>query len=373
MQKPKIILTNLILFSVTALVALVFVPIEAVFYGIDAAEWTAFVLLAGFAGISITAGYHRLWSHKTYEAHPVVRFLFAIGGALAVQNSALHWSSDHRVHHKHVDHVDNDPYSIKRGFWFAHMGWMLREYQANRYNDYGNCRDLQKDKIVMWQHKHYLALVLAMNFGLPILLGLINGDVWGMFLMAGVLRLVFSHHVTFLINSAAHKWGKRTYTDENTARDNAVLALFTYGEGYHNFHHKFEYDYRNGVRWWHFDPTKWLINVLSRVGLTRNLRRCPQERIEQAKAAMQLKHYQSKLAGLPNAEELLQRAHEEYEQLVKSITEYYQTRKRWLDIKRRKLVKNYEKLELRYKYKALKASLALQKERWSEFGKLANA
>ena len=370
MQKPKIILINVLLFSLTGLAALFLVPVEAIMHGIDWKEWLAFVLLAGYAGMSITAGYHRLWSHKAYQAHPAIRFIFALGGALALQNSALHWSSDHRVHHKHVDDIDKDPYSIRRGFWFAHIGWMLREYQANRYSDYANCRDLQKDAIVMWQHKYYLPLVIVMNIGLPVVLGWLNGDVWGMFLMAGVLRLVFSHHVTFLINSAAHMWGKRTYTEDNTARDNGVLALFTYGEGYHNFHHKFEYDYRNGIQWWHYDPTKWLIAVLAKMGLATGLRRCPQEKIEQAIASMQLKQYEQQLSQLPNADELLARLHAEYDALIERIGAYYDTRKRLLEIKRKQLLRAYDKFDLDMHYRELKMQLQVQRYKWAQFGKL---
>ena len=200
--------------------------------------------------MSITAGYHRLWSHKAYDANPVVRFVLAVGGAMALQNSILHWCSDHRVHHKFVDQNGKDPYSAKRGFFFSHIGWMLRDYQAQRYSDYSNCKDLQKDKIVMWQHNFYLPIVIATNFGIPMFLGWLNGDILGMLLLAGVFRLVLVHHVTFFINSLAHIWGKQPYTDKNTARDNGILAFFTFGEGYHNYHHIFEYDYRNGIKWW---------------------------------------------------------------------------------------------------------------------------
>ncbi len=104
-----------------------------------------------------------------------------------------------------------------------------------------------------------MPLALATNIGLPLLLGILFHDVWGMLILAGVLRLVWSHHVTFFINSLAHMWGSRPYTEDNSARDNPVLAVITYGEGYHNFHHNFAHDYRNSVRWWQWDPTKWLI------------------------------------------------------------------------------------------------------------------
>ncbi|WP_438864467.1 acyl-CoA desaturase [Neptunicella sp.] len=370
MNKPPLVKTNVILFTLTALISVTLVPWEAVTNGFDWVEIGSFILLTGYAGISITAGYHRLWSHKTYDAHPIIRFIWAIGGAFALQNSILHWASDHRIHHKHVDDNDRDPYSAKRGFWYSHIGWMLREYQASRYSDYNNCRDLQKDPIVMWQHKHYLALAIITNFGIPLFLGWLNNDIWGMLLLAGVLRLVVSHHVTFFINSLAHIWGKQTYTDTNTARDNGFLALITYGEGYHNFHHIFEYDYRNGVRWWHFDPTKWLIFSLSLVGLTNNLRRCPEERIAKARITMQLQHSQQRIAHLPDAEELLRRFQHEYDILLHKMSEYYSTKKRLMEIKRKKLIRGYEKLELDFKYQELKMHLQLQKQKWSKLNSM---
>ncbi|MBC3767526.1 acyl-CoA desaturase [Neptunicella marina] len=370
MQKPPIILTNVLLFSLTGLAAITLVPYEALVNGYDRFEILSFILLTGFAGMSITAGYHRLWSHKTYEAHPVLRFILALGGAFALQNSILHWSSDHRIHHKHVDDNDKDPYSAKRGFWYSHIGWMLREYQAQRYSDYANCRDLQKDPIVMWQHKYYLPLVLIMNIGLPVFLGWLNGDIWGMFLLAGVLRLVISHHVTFFINSLAHIWGKQTYTDKNTAKDNGFLAFVTYGEGYHNFHHIFEHDYRNGVRWFHYDPTKWLIYGCSLIGLTRNLRKVPDERIVKARITMELQSSVKRIAHLPNADELLAKLQHEYDLLVHKLGEYYATRKRLMDIKKRKLIRELEKLELDYKYQEMKLHLQLQMQKWSKLNSM---
>lgn len=364
MKKPRLIITNVLVFSITTLIALLVVPIEAFIQGFDGVEITTAIALFWISGMSITAGYHRLWAHKTYEANIVVRVLLAIGGAMALQNSILHWASDHRIHHKHVDSNDKDPYSAKRGFWYSHIGWMLREYQIDRYGDYSNCRDLQKDKIVAWQHKHYLAIVLIANFGITGLIGWLNGDILGMLLLAGVFRLVAVHHVTFFINSLAHMWGRQPYTDKNSARDNDLLAFFTFGEGYHNFHHIFEYDYRNGIRWWQFDPTKWLISGLSFIGWTKNLRRCPEERIEKAKIAMQLQRAQDKLSVLPNAEEILLGLQQEYDQLVSKMAEFYATKKRLMEIKKQNLKRSYEKLELDFKYKELKFNLALQKEKW---------
>ena len=370
MKKPRLIITNILVFVITGLIAFVGVPYWAMTQGFDTTEIVTTLVLFYATGMSITAGYHRLWSHKTYDAHPVVKVVLAIGGAMALQNSILHWSSDHRVHHRHVDEDDKDPYSAGKGLWFSHIGWMLREYQSHRYDDYSNCKDLQKDKVVMWQHNHYLAIVLIANFGLTGFLGWLNGDIFSMILLAGVFRLVAVHHVTFFINSLAHFWGSQPYTDTNSARDNGILAFFTFGEGYHNFHHIFEYDYRNGIRWYQFDPTKWLIKGLSFVGLTKNLRTCPEERIEKARAAMQLKRASQKVSKLPNAEEVMQTLQNEYDVLLQKMTDYYTTKKRIMNLRKKHLMRSMERLELDFKYKELKQSLVLQKEKWLKISQL---
>lgn len=373
MQKPPIIWTNVLLFSITFLIALVGVPWYAIAVGFGWSEIIATILCLGYCGMSITAGYHRLWAHKTYDAHPILQVIFAIGGAFALQNSALHWSSDHRVHHKFVDNNDRDPYSAKRGFWYSHIGWMLREYQAYRYNDYNNVRDLQNNKIVMWQHNNYLLLTVLTNFGIPLLLGVLTGNIIGMLLSAGFLRLVLSHHFTFFINSLAHIWGSQPYTDENTARDNGLLAFVTYGEGYHNYHHIFEYDYRNGIRWWQFDPTKWLIKSCTWVGLTRNLKTVPEDRIAKAKALMQLKRAQARVMvmTLPNAEQVLAKMQQEYDELLARMQAYYEVQKQLLTQKRAGIQQKTEQLkqsmsefDLRKQCDELRANWQAQQRQW---------
>jgi len=372
MKKPKLIWLNISVFLITFIFAALIVPYRAYTYGFDSAEIIMTVLCFIFCGMSITAGYHRLWSHKTYQAHWSLRIIYALGGAFALQNSILHWCSDHRIHHKHVDNNDVDPYSAKRGFWFSHIGWMLRDYQPHRYSNYENVRDLQKDPIVMWQHKHYLLLTIAMNFGVPLIFGLWHGDLINSLLLVGFLRLVLSHHTTFFINSLAHIWGKQTYTEKNTARDNGFLAFLTFGEGYHNFHHIFENDYRNGIRWYHFDPTKWLIKGCQYLGLTYQLRTSPEVKITKARLSMVLKHKQQKLISHPNADLLLERLQHEYDNLLIKINEFYDVKKALITIKKNKLMAEVEQSDLMLQYQELKASLLEHQRSWQLYiGKFA--
>ncbi|KLV04199.1 acyl-CoA desaturase [Photobacterium aquae] len=363
-EKPRIIWLNVAIFSLTFAVAIIGTPLYAYYIGFDWVQVLGLVIAFCCCGLSITAGYHRLWSHKTYEASKPLRWAFAIGGTFALQNSILHWSSDHRIHHRHVDDNDKDPYSAKRGFFYSHIGWMLREYQKSRYRDYTNCRDLQKDPVVAWQHRYYVPLAIVTNVGIPLLFGLIHGDIWGALLLVGVVRLVLSHHTTFFINSLAHLWGSQPYTDKNTARDNGLLAFLTFGEGYHNYHHIFENDYRNGIYWWQFDPTKWLIKSCSWVGWTYKLRTCPEDRIEKAKAAMVHQRLQVKLAAMPESQASLARLDAEYEALIAKIADYYSAKKRLLELKKKKVLKHCESFELIQQYEDMKQRLDLQRKAW---------
>ena len=286
--KPPLLWVQTLIFSLTFLIALIGVPWYAFAVGFEWSAWLAFIIYYFATGMSITAGYHRLWAHNSYKAHPAMRVVLALLGAGAIQNSIMIWASGHRDHHRHVDDNDQDPYSVRRGLWFSHMGWMLRDYPSGEV-DMKNIPDIARDPVAVWQHKYYIWLVLLMNFGPPLLMGFITGDYLANFLLIGVLRLVVTHHCTFFINSLAHHWGKQPYSDSCTARDNGLLALFTYGEGYHNYHHRFQTDYRNGIRWWHYDPTKWLIFTSSLAGLASDLRRIPKDTIEAARLEMQQK------------------------------------------------------------------------------------
>jgi stearoyl-CoA desaturase (Delta-9 desaturase) len=318
------------MFVLTFAVALVVVPWYGFAHGYHTAAWVWFVLLLGANGMAITCGYHRLYAHATYDARASLKLVYLLLGAMALQNSALIWSAGHRTHHRHIDDIERDPYCARRGFWFSHIGWMLRVYPSSR-PDLDCVPDLKRDTLVMWQHRHYLGLALSMNFGLPLLAACFSGEFVGMFLLAGVLRLVVSHHVTFFINSLAHMWGSQPYTDDNTARDNAVVALLTYGEGYHNFHHRFAHDYRNGVRWWQWDPSKWFINAMRWLSLASNLKRVPGFKIQRALLETQFRRADRELARDPavaQIEQLRNRIAEEYASFCCAVASWARLRGR---------------------------------------------
>ena len=259
------------------------VALGAVIYSlIVGVKWENIALAVFYflaAGLSITGGYHRLFSHKTYRAAWPLRLFYLLFGAAGVQNSVINWSSDHRRHHADTDH-DEDPYNARKGFWWSHVGWVLFK---DRLRNLDNAGDLFKDPLVAFQHKYYVPLAVLMVAVVPATIGLAWGDPLGAFLWAGMIRLVFQYHSTFSINSLAHMFGRKPYNKAISARDNGIVALITLGEGYHNFHHQFPGDYRNGVRAWHFDPTKWIVKTFSWVGITRDLRKVSQQTIDRAK------------------------------------------------------------------------------------------
>jgi stearoyl-CoA desaturase (delta-9 desaturase) len=244
---------------------------------------------------------------------------------------------------------------------------MLREYPSG-VPDFTNIPDLRRDKMLAFQHRYYVPLALGTNFGFPLLAGWLVGDLWGTFILAGILRLVWAHHVTFFINSLAHMWGSRPYTDENTARDNPVLAVITYGEGYHNYHHIFAHDYRNGVRWWQWDPTKWLIASLQFVGLTRKLKRTPDFQIQRALLAMQFKRAQDRLAKLPTSgrsqiEAVRERIAHEYETFHAAVAEWAKVKEQWLEEKTRAVIEHWEHASFQQQLREIERRLHLQRRR----------
>ena len=361
--RPRLIWTTTLMFGLTALAAVTLVPWYGLTHGYSASAWGACALFMVFANMSITAGYHRLWAHRAYEAHPAVRLSMALWGAAALQNSILVWASGHRTHHRHVDDNDRDPYSAGRGLWFSHIGWMLRDHPSGQ-EDFSNAPDLLRDPIVMWQHRWYVPLALGMNVIPPVLLGLMFGNVIEMLLVAGLLRLVLGHHFTFFINSLAHAWGRQPYTDETSARDNDVLAVLTFGEGYHNFHHKFQYDYRNGVHWWQYDPTKWLIATLSWMGLAENLKRASNFQIQQAMIAMQFRKAHERLAfARGNVEKWKALLEHEYQHFLSVLEQWNALKSSLYAETRRHLAYHWEHALLRTRIREFEYRLKMQRKR----------
>jgi stearoyl-CoA desaturase (Delta-9 desaturase) len=234
--------------------------------------WQSVVLgfvLYGFSGLSITAGYHRLFAHRSYRCSQVIAAIYLLFGAAAVQNSALTWASD----------GDDDPYDPRQGLWWSHIGWVLYDDPAR---DYSNVRDLMNNGLVAVQHRFYTMIAIMMAGIFPALVACAWDDPLSGFLWGACIRVVGQYHSTFAINSLAHRFGRRPYSTATSARDNVFVALLTMGEGYHNFHHRFPSDYRNGVRWFDFDPTKWLVGALASVGLASDLKRTPATAIQRA-------------------------------------------------------------------------------------------
>ena len=267
-----------IFLTATFFTAIIGTPLYIRHYGLDLFQVGLFLLYFILTGMSITLGYHRLFAHRSFVAKWPVRFSTLVFGACAFEDSALDWASDHRDHHKHTD-THEDPYNIQNGFFWAHMGWIFFKLYPRELN---NVADLRKDPLVLWQHQHHRNIAFVVGFVLPAVLGYFwNGfaGALGGFLIAGVTRVVAVQHCTFFINSLCHCMGNRPYSSKTSARDSWFMALFTFGEGYHNYHHSFQHDYRNGVKPWQFDPTKWTIWALSRVGLVTDLRRAQPEKV----------------------------------------------------------------------------------------------
>ncbi|KAH9823825.1 hypothetical protein DFH28DRAFT_226189 [Melampsora americana] len=213
----------------------------------------------------ITIGYHRLWSHRAFTAIEPFRWFLVFAASFGFQGSVRWWVLRHRLHHRWTD-SEHDPYNAKKGLLFSHMGWIFRKpkYEKLRLVDRS---DLDRDRVVNFQHKYYIPISVVIGFALPHLLSTYvfkcnkhstwDGLIWGGF----VSRLII-WHLTFFINSLAHYVGDQLFDLDITARSNFWLAIFTCGEANHNYHHVFPRDYRNGPATLDWDPTKWIIYLL---------------------------------------------------------------------------------------------------------------
>ena len=273
----KINKTNIAFFSFVHFIGLIGIIMICLNKGNTNTLIFAFFLLNA-GGLSITIGYHRLFTHKSFECHSIVKLFLLIFASTTFQDSAMVWCRDHRLHHRYND-TKKDPYGINRGFWGAHFKWILVTEKKPPFISI--LADLTEDKLILFQHRYYLPLAVFFTFITPILACALWNDLVGGFFIACGLRLVILYHCTWLINSACHTYGKRKY-QATSARDNWLLALLTWGEGYHNYHHAHPIDYRNGWRWYHYDPSKWLIKGMSFLKLTQNLKTVDAERQKKA-------------------------------------------------------------------------------------------
>ncbi|KAF8154570.1 delta 9-fatty acid desaturase protein [Crassisporium funariophilum] len=240
-----------------------------------------------FSMLGITAGYHRLWSHRSYNASIPLQLFLLFGGTSAVQGSCYWWARAHRSHHRHTD-TDLDPYNTNRGLLWTHIGWMV--FKSELRSGPSDVSDLRKDPLLQWQHRNHLKLLIFFGCVLPTIIPGIFFDDWlGGLCFSGALRLTIAHHSTFCINSIAHWLGSAPYDDAKSPRDHLLSAILTMGEGYHNFHHQFPMDYRNAFLWYQYDPTKWFIALCGKLGLATHLRVFPGNEIAKGQLAMKLK------------------------------------------------------------------------------------
>ncbi len=213
---------------------------------------------------AVTAGYHRYFSHRSYKLDRVTQFLLAFLAQTSAQKGILWWAAHHRLHHRHSDTKDDVHSPLYKGLWWSHIGWLV----SNGSNDYDPRRiaDFEKFPELRWLNKYHR--VPALLFGLLVFaLGGFPVFIWGF-----VVSTVLLYHGTFSINSLAHLWGTKRFETGDESRNNLFLALITFGEGWHNNHHRFMYSARQGLRWWEVDVTYYVLHFLSIFGIVRGLR-----------------------------------------------------------------------------------------------------
>ncbi|XP_075585788.1 acyl-CoA desaturase 1 isoform X2 [Dermatophagoides farinae] len=249
------------------------------------AKWqtvVAAILLYVYTGLGITAGAHRLWSHRSYKAKFPLRLFLALAQTMAVQNHIYEWSRDHRVHHKYSE-TDADPHNAKRGFFFAHVGWLLCRKHPEVINKGKTISydDLLRDPIVVFQRRYYIPLILICCFILPTLLPtLLWGEtLWNAYFICAVLRYVWTLNMTWLVNSAAHFWGRHPYDKNIHPAENYLTVYGAIGEGFHNYHHTFPWDYSTSELGWRFNLTTMFINAMAAIGQAYDLKQVSPEMI----------------------------------------------------------------------------------------------
>jgi sn-2 palmitoyl-lipid 9-desaturase len=220
-----------------------------------------------FGSIGICLGYHRLLTHRSLQVPKWLEYAIATIGTLALQGGPIFWVAGHRQHHLYTEDNDKDPYSARRGFWWSHMMWIFYPrkefFDSEIYQQYAP--DLAKDGFYRWLNRYFLLLQIPLG----ILLYLLGG--WSFVIYGVFLRAVLLWHSTWLINSATHMTGYRTFKSKDNSRNLWWAAILTYGEGWHNNHHAYPNVAKAGWKWWEIDMTWWAIQVLKALGLARKI------------------------------------------------------------------------------------------------------
>lgn len=303
-------------------------------------------------------GYHRLYAHKSYEAHPLLEGFLLFISSGAFQGSALKWASDHRIHHKYED-TDRDPYSIKKGFWYAHIGWMMLHDAVSLPI---NAPDLEKKKWIKFQNDNYLLCAIVVGYIVPLLIGAMLGNAFLGLVIAGGIRIFLTQQSTFFVNSLSHMFGDTPYSSEKTAKDSFFVAVLTHGEGYHNFHHKFQFDYRNGIKWYQWDPTKWSIQFASLIGLAQKLKTVQFSEILKAKLEVESIKFKSSPFYIEKLEPL-------YTKIVESQSRFEKLKNEYAAAKKMKILKRVD--ELKSELALIKIELESMRKSWKVLIKMA--
>lgn len=216
--------------------------------------------------LGITLSFHRNLSHRSFKLPKWLEYVFAYCGVQALQGNPIDWVSTHRYHHQYCD-TERDPHSPVEGFWFSHMSWLFdTKTVVERCGEPNNVGDLEKQPFYKFLEKSYIVHPMALG----VLLYAVGGFpfiVWGM----GV-RIVWVYHITWLVNSACHVWGKQAWNTGDLSRNNWWVAVLAFGEGWHNNHHAFEYSARHGLEWWQIDMTWWVVKLLQAIGLATDVK-----------------------------------------------------------------------------------------------------
>ena len=238
------------------------------------------------SGVGVTAGAHRLWSHKSYKAKMPLQITLMLFNCISMQNSLLEWCRDHRVHHKYTE-TDADPHNALRGFFFAHMGWLMMKKHPDVFIKGQNIdmSDLEADPVIMFQHRHYRKLCLLISVVMPTVVPwlLWGEDILVAYFIHFLSRYILTLHSTWLVNSAAHLWGDRPYDKGINPSDNRFVCLSSIGEGWHNYHHTFPYDYSTSEWGPKFNMTTIIIDIWASLGLAYARKQVSQEAIERVR------------------------------------------------------------------------------------------